>query len=279
LAKLIKILAASVGGGIVLGVGIRLGEAIAARIPVSGIEPVHKLAERLDELENRLLSLEAESPAAASFGMPHGRESVGQPEGEKQAAGVSAMLTQLDSEGREIDLLGQTTLRLRGELRDWLEERVTVRMAEVETRLRTESESGQKQVLDAFAESVQTRVIPRISRLEEEVSGQSVAIGELGECSLRTERSVHKLLGGLDRLIVKNPPLAEESGETVNPASADAAGRTTLPVIASAGIAPAESGWLPGGGAAPETGPEPPPVIEPPAFEAPRKSSRWKIFG
>jgi hypothetical protein len=194
LAKLIKILAAPVGGGLVLGAGIRLGEGIAARIPVSGIEARHKLAECLGELENRLLSPEAESPAATSSRMPHGQAVGQQPEAEKQAAGVSAVLTQLDSEGREIDVLGQITLRLRGELRDWLEESVTVRMAEIETRLRTESERGRKEMLDAFAESLQTRVIHRISRLEEEVAGQSAAMGELRECSLRTERSDHKLL-------------------------------------------------------------------------------------
>jgi uncharacterized coiled-coil protein SlyX len=225
LAKLIKILAASVGGGLVLGAGIRLGEAIAAQIPVSG-EPGHKLAERVGELENRLLSLEAESSAAA------------QPGSESGPTGV----------------LGQTSLRLRGELRDWLEESVTVRMAEVETRLRTDSEHGQKQMLDAFAESVQTRVMHRISRLEEEVAGQSAAMNELRECSLRTERSVHKLLGGLDKLIVKNVPAAEEA-----------------PAADEAPAAREES--------APAAGPEPPPVIEPPAFQAPPKSSRWKFFG
>jgi hypothetical protein len=169
LAKLIKILAASVGGGLVLGAGIRLGEAIAAQIPVSG-EPGHKLAERLGELENRLLSLEAESPSAAGSPMTPGQ----------------------------------------GELRNWLDESVTARMAEVETRLRTDSERGQKQMLDAFAESVQTRVMHRISRLEDEVAGQSAAMNELRECSLRTERSVHELLGGLDKLILKNAPAAKE---------------------------------------------------------------------
>jgi hypothetical protein len=227
LAKLIKILAASVGGGLVLGAGIRLGEAIAAQIPVSG-EPGHKLAERLGELENRLLSLEAESPAAAEGSDP-----------------------------------GNTPLGLRGELRGWLEENVGVRMAEVETRLRTESERSQKQMLDAFAESVQTRVMHRISRLEEEVAGQSAAMNELRECSLRTEQSVHKLLGGLDKLIVRSPPAAQETVETVEEA-----------VEAVTPAAPP-----------PSAGPEPPPVtappvIAPPAFEAPPpRTSRWKIFG
>jgi len=201
---LINILAASIGGGIVLGAGIRLGEAIAAQSSAPGPDAGRKLAERIGALEDRLLSLEVESPA-----------------------------------------------ELRVELRDWLDESVTIRMAEVETRLKAESEHGQKQVLDAFAESVQTRVIQRISRLEEEVASQSAAMSELRDCSLRTERSMQQLLGGIERLIVKNPPAAEEAVSTT-----------------------------------PETpaGPEQPPTVdlpvsEPPVFRARTEASRWKLFG
>ena len=53
MAKLIKILVASVGGGIVLGAGIRLGEAIAAQLPASSLGAGEKLAERLGELVDR----------------------------------------------------------------------------------------------------------------------------------------------------------------------------------------------------------------------------------
>ena len=172
------------GGGLVLGVGIRLGEAIAARAPVSGgMEPAPKLAERLGELENRLRSLEAESPQAISHS-----------EGDNQEAGVA-----------EAGLLG--------ELRDWLEESVTVRLAEVETRLRTESERGQRQILDAFAESLQMRVINRISRLEEDVAGAESACNERAagmliadgaECSQAARRA--------------RQTYCAEPGEAVNPA-------------------------------------------------------------
>jgi hypothetical protein len=270
LAKLLKILAASVGGGLVLGAGIRLGEALAAQLPGSTVESGHQLAERLGELENRLLSLEAENPAVIGS-----RSAVETQAFEKQAL-------QPDADGPHIDVASETALRLRGELREWLEENVTARMAEAETRLRTESERGRSQMLDAFAESVQTRVIQRISRLEEEVASQSAAMSELRECSLRTERSVHKLLGGLDKLIVKNSPAAEGSGGDMNPAP-EAFGNAPAGVT-SAGITPAESGALPvaelpADQAAPATSPEPLPVIEPPAFEGRPKSSRWKIFG
>jgi hypothetical protein len=137
---------------------------------------------------------------------------------------------------------------LRGELQGWLEESVAARMAEVESRLQAESERDRKQMLDAFVENVQSRVIQRISHLEEEVAGQSAAMSELRECSLRTEQSIQKLLGGLDRLVVK------EHAAKVPPAD------------------PAHSK---------EPAPAPPdlPVLAPTFSSPPARSSRWKIFG
>jgi hypothetical protein len=249
MAKLLKILAASVGGGLVLGAGIRLGEAIAAQRPALRLERGEPLAERLGEMEERLLSLEAENPVGLVSRL------------ERQAAEISAVRTRLDTEGLQIEALSETSQRLRAELQDWLEESVAARMEEVETRLKAESERGQKQVLDAFTESVQTRVIHRISRLEHQVTSQSAAMSELRECSLRTELSVQKLLGGLDKLSSKETPAAEEAAA---PLSAD----DRKAESAASQSKPAES--------------DPPllgPLVEPPGFEVPRKSSRWKIFG
>ena len=214
MAKLIRILAASVGSGLVFGAAIRLGEAIADRYPV---DAGRKLSERLGELETRLLSLEGETGAAN--GSP------------------------LDGEERQQEASIDAGLQLRGELREWLEESVAARITDLELRLQAESERGRKQMLDAFAESVQTRVIQRISRLEEEVAGQSAAMSELRECSLRTEQSVQKLLGGLDKLVVRRPPAPEEA--VIDASSADPAS------------------------------PEP----EPPSFAPQLKAKRWKIFG
>jgi uncharacterized coiled-coil protein SlyX len=174
MASLIKILAASVGSGIVLGAGIRLGEALATQIPVGESEPGGLLAQRLDELENR----------------------------------VTALTPREDTP----ETVAASAETVREELRIWLESTVSERIADVESRLKTETARGQKEILDVFAEGVEKRVIQRISRLEEEVASQSAAMNELRECSLRTERSVQKLLGGLDRLIA---PKTEERSAPV----------------------------------------------------------------
>lgn len=246
MAKLIKILAASVGGGLILGAGIRLGEAIATFV---GTEqdpdsPAHtpELGRRLGELESRLQNLEGEGGVGSRV--------------DARAQAMSSVRSQIKAENRQVEAFSETSLRLRGELQGWLEESVAMHLAEVEARLKAESERGQKQMLDVFVENVQTRVIQRISQLEEEVAGQSAAMSELRECSLRTERSIQKLLDGLDRLVVKPPaPHAEE------------------PVRQEAVAAEAKM-------AAPALLPSPPtPFMEPAPVEAEPRPSRWKIFG
>lgn len=242
MAKLIKILAASVGGGIALGAGIRLGEAIAGRNPARLPGENQNLLRKLDEMENRLVGLEKESPSSIVSRI------------EMHAAGVSAVGAQPGAETRRIEAFGKAAEQLRADLRGWLEESVAAKMAEVETRFRAESGHSRKEMLDALVEGVQTRVLQRVSKLEDEVASQSAAINELRECSLRTERSVHQLLGGIDKLIVNYPAAApEKSAEKTVESLAEAAAPVKVPEP-SAPAAP-----LPAG--------------EPPAKD------RWRIFG
>lgn len=251
MAKLINILAASVGSGIMLGAGIRLGEALANRDAAPRREPegAGKFALRLDGLEERLLHLESNG-AAGSL--------------EKQTSELAAIRSQVAAgEGKIEDLRG-VSRRLRGELQGWLEDTVTTRLADLESKLKAETAHTQQQMLDAFVEGVQTRVMHRIAKLEQEVAGQSAAMTELRECSLRTEQSVQKLLGGLDRLIVdrQTPPPADQAAET------GARNSTPAPAVET----PESSGQ--------PAAAEPEPVAEPPApvLVAPR-SRRWSIFG
>ncbi len=223
-----------------LGAGIRLGEALVSREPGATREPAveGRLAARLGALEDRLEHLETESPKSSI---------------EKQAAEVEAIRSQLAAGDEKLEAVGAIGLRLRGDLEGWLENSVAARMADVESKLRAESEQSRKQMLDAFVETVQTRVMHRIARLEEEVAGQSVAMTELRECSLRTEQSVQKLLGGLDRLVLaQQAPAAKPEAPAPKPEA---------PAVAEPEIV-AE---------APE---QPPPAMEPVA-----RSRRWGIFG
>jgi len=199
MAKLIKILAASVGGGIALGACIRLGEAIAGLNP--SVAPAldkhasEQLLDRIGELENRLRNLESGSPASTAD---------------------SSLESQINAENQRLDALAEATTRLRSDLKEWLEQNISAKITEVEVRLRAESESGRGEMLDALVDGVQTRVAQRISKLEDEVANQSTALTELRNCSLRTEQSVQQLLGGIDRLITRQSG-GNPRGETEKP--------------------------------------------------------------
>jgi uncharacterized coiled-coil protein SlyX len=266
-AKLIKILAASVGGGLMLGAGIRLGEAI-----VGGNLPHQKeketdseLAVRLGALEDRLRNLEAESPGSmAEVSSPGSRI-------EDQAAEVAAIRSQLSMGGRELETLSEISLRLRGELRGWLEETVGARMADVESKLKAESEESQRQLLEVLVESVQTRVTHRISRLEEEVAGQSAAMTELRECTMRTEQSMQKLLGGLDRLIVAQPPPVVNTPAPEQLSAQNVSAEAVNTTVDAETTIPVEE---------PKAPEEAQPLVEWKLAAEPRpKSRRWSIFG
>ena len=201
MAKLIRILAASLGGGLVLGAGIRLGERLVSQSAGESGEGAGKLAERLGQLEGRLSHLETTGTAQAGAVDLQGIES----RIEEQAAAVSAVRVRLDSGASEPETPAKTEERLRAELRAWMDQRVDERLRSVETKLRRESDEAQREMLNAVVESVQTRVILRISKLEDEVAGQAAGMQELRDCTLRTEQSMQKLLGGIDRLIAAQP--------------------------------------------------------------------------
>lgn len=172
MAKLIRLLAASFGGGLVLGAGIRLGGVLARR----ETEATSKQAR--DDLEARL-----------------------ERRMEEQAAAVAAVRSKLAAEARQIEALGELGARMNQELPDWIEKSVARRFGEAEAELKAEAERGRNEAMEALIGGVQTRVTQRISRIEEEVSMHSAAMTELRACSLRTEAGIEKLAGSLDRLL------------------------------------------------------------------------------
>jgi len=224
MAKLFKILAASIGGGVVLGAAIRLVEKMAsnrAELP-DGTE--QHLLGRMDSLELRLARMDAGGESAGRSSRPAADPSAPYTITEDdvaveaaatmdnaftslhsrlnaQQADVDAIRAQLASANLGIAQLNQKDEKLREELRGWADKHIEQRMTIAQEKLQRSIETAQKNTLDALVEGVQTRVVLRISKLEEEVAGQSAAMADLRECSLSTERSMQKLLEGIDRLV------------------------------------------------------------------------------
>jgi uncharacterized coiled-coil protein SlyX len=230
MAKLINILAASVGGGLLLGASIRLGEAIGSKLNSlpepdgdgSLKTPVVDLNGRLERLERRLSGSSAEGSAATA------------PEWQRAVASVAA---RIDRQQREVETIADRLSRsvqamestsgkaagLREELRRELGDDLDRRLAAIETRLQLNMEAANRKTVDTMLSSIETRIAARISRMESDIAGQSVAVGELRDCALQSERSVQRLIGVLERFV--NPatgsagdiPRAEEPRLSVVP--------------------------------------------------------------
>ncbi len=74
-------------------------------------------------------------------------------------------------------------------------------MEKIEARLRQDLGRRQEERLQTLSDGLQKRITERIDGIEAEIAGQRAAIGELRDCSLRTEQSLQKLLEGIDRLV------------------------------------------------------------------------------
>ncbi len=103
-------------------------------------------------------------------------------------------------------------------------ERLRLQQDEAETLVAGRIAEIRQEAIDTLLEGVQRKVVDRIARLEEEVAGQSAAMSELRECSLKTERSVQKLIEGIDRLVSAQPR------HKLQEAAAHEASRATDPV-------------------------------------------------
>jgi hypothetical protein len=73
-------------------------------------------------------------------------------------------------------------------------------MTEAERRLSENAGPDRLQMFNSLAEGVKIRVAERIARLDEELTGQRNAIVELRECSVKTGKSIQRLLESIERL-------------------------------------------------------------------------------
>ncbi|HEY4084413.1 MAG TPA: hypothetical protein VGM43_00685 [Bryobacteraceae bacterium] len=201
--KFLHILAASVGGGLVLGAGIRLGETIcrsgenkSERRPreVGGAD---ELTQRLDRVE-REMQVERPEPSADSAlaGVVERMD--------RQQRGMEAIRQQISDATRALDSTGMgrvdTARRdLRSELHRELAGELDRRLAAVEESLHRSLDTSNREAVESMVSTIEKRLAPRIARLETELSGQSASVAELREYAFQSERSILRLLTALEK--------------------------------------------------------------------------------
>ena len=204
----LKTLAISFGGGLALGAGIRLTQGPTKTRSESGPD-LGPLLSRLKTVESRIVEMEADqrvSPAASATG--HFPEKT-LAAFESRLAGQLVDVEQMRGEIRRVD---QRLGELDSQLPVIIQSTVDVRFQEVERKLQQDFEQAQTRSMAAFVDTLQTKVVERITTLETNLAEQSQAIGKLRDTSLRTDESLQKMLVGIERLVDQSrtaqPPMA-----------------------------------------------------------------------
>ena len=248
MAKLINILAASVGGGLVLGASIRLGEAIGSSARASR---EHRL-KRISHLEREGVAMSGDAARTSACATSSGTNAVNsrldrleeklsqaanprqtpvrqEPEWQTILSGVVARIDrqqqdletirrQMSGTTRALDSVGEIAGGVRNDIHRQLREELDRRLTAVEENLhlsiKTSIEASQREAAGAMVASIEARVAPRISRLEKDVDNQSAAMAELRDCSLQSERSIQRLLAVLERAMGQKGGPAETAPET-----------------------------------------------------------------
>jgi uncharacterized coiled-coil protein SlyX len=224
----LKTLALSFGGGLALGAGIRLTQGSAkSRRREPGVEGVDldPLLERLKSVESRIVGMETvrvESEAGIPIPsvIPEKLAVF-----ESRLAGQLTDLERLRGQVRRVDervieldsqlpVIVQSTVDVRfqeaerklqhelgAQLPVIVQSTVDVRFQEAERKLQHDFEEAQSRSMTAFVETLQTKVVERISTLETNLAEQSQAIGKLRDTSLRSDENLQKMLAGIERLV------------------------------------------------------------------------------
>lgn len=93
-----------------------------------------------------------------------------------------------------------------------LEAEIAAQIAAMEQRLRRELSWCNEDGLGSVSKGLERRIEERMAPLEAEIATQHASVEELREYSLRTERSLQKLLEGVDRLVAAQGERGEGRG-------------------------------------------------------------------
>ena len=213
--SVLKTLAISFGGGLALGAGMRLaqGPAKDRSEPRADLNP---LLARLKNVESRIVEMEStEHPApVASVPAPAAFAEKTLAAFESKLAAQLTDVEQLRLEIRQVDeRLGQLDVQLPV----LIQSTVDVRFREVEQHLQRDFEEAQSRSMAAFVDTLQTKVVERISTLETNLAEQSQVIGKLRDASVRSDENLQKMLAGIERLVDQSKAPQPPPAPTASP--------------------------------------------------------------
>ncbi len=174
-----------------------------------GIRPI---LDRLDEIEDRVMEMEeGAEPVPAD---PRGWLS----------AQLSDTLGGARSRGARIN-----PRDLEARLPEMIEEAVTKRFQTMAGKLQEEIEEQHVRTLETFVKNIQTKLVQRVSVLEQGMAQQAEAMHQLREYNQRTEENLSRLITGVDKLATDLPRrlAAAKHAETAEEPSSTPRAKTT----------------------------------------------------
>lgn len=171
-----------------LGASIRLGEAVARHQP--GAEPAAEPIERGREWDGVMARLDRQ---------------------QKEMEAIRRQVSQVSRAAETVQVAGEVATQLKRDLERQLGQDLDKRLAAIEAKLYQGMETARQETVNAMLTSVESRVTPRISRLEKDVFHQAEALTELRECAMQSERSIQRLVGLLERTFVQKAATGEEA--------------------------------------------------------------------
>jgi len=101
--------------------------------------------------------------------------------------------------------IARTVDNLEAYLPEMIEEAVTKRFQQMSGKLQQEIEDTHVKTLETFVKNVQTKLVRRVSALEQDMTRQAEAMSQLRESSARTEDNLSRLITGVDKLAQELP--------------------------------------------------------------------------
>jgi tetratricopeptide (TPR) repeat protein len=225
--SLVKGLALTLGGGLAVGLGIKIGQTSAPAAAPPEPFDMSPIADQMETLGNRINTVETLLKDPSPLLIPtvqdleqriHSRDT----EVEELRAAIQRASEQQDARIQE---LGSAVNTFEAKIPDLIDQSIKPRIDEMQERVQREMQETASQTLEVFADRIQARVVEKITSIEGDLTRQSDAIKDLRDYSLKTDQNLQRLLAGVENLAEKinrkfeSPVEAGRASTPVRPAA------------------------------------------------------------
>jgi hypothetical protein len=200
-SRLLRNIAVTIGAGLAVGLGRKLAIRQAYR-PAPNLSPIltrlEQIESRVSRVEHAPVSLAAQAPEEiAALGTLVSSQS-------EDIASLREDILRIERRNTEqTEAFGQKVALLQQQVPNHIEASINAKMAELEQRLRGEFQTIHHRSVDAFADTIEQRVVGRITAIEHSLTVQGQSIDSLRDKSLKTDDHLQRLLEAVEKLCAR----------------------------------------------------------------------------